>query len=419
MLTALSIALSVAALLLSLLRSPRLELARHFLVFVALGAGNIYIAVVALSVLLFVNNGFRPPNRQFRRTELIVLGMVGLIALISLFSPITERTIVKLLHLSFFVFILFQLMEEFASPERIRLFLKCMVYAAFVVAVLGVGLSFIGVTEKPHIYLGRGSNEGSIFVTLLGILPALTLMLWERRWHYLPLAAVMAVAPLLAVSRSNTVVAAVMLAGSLYFFFNRPALKAAMLVAAGVIIYQARDLLSLQISSQMNYSALQRIELTRYGWNLWRERPWTGWGWGSTSNLVPQATLVEGEYPHFHNTWVQILAESGAVGVLMIGLFLWFGLRCVWIALARLRSPAVSAYVTFAFISIIWLGMFEALTFGADRMVQLVLMMSIMGYMTSLALDARRRAATDETGDSSTGILPSGRPASKANGSGY
>lgn len=393
MLTALSIAISVMALLLSTLRSPQLEFPRTFLVFFALGAGNIYIAVVALSLLLFVNNGFRPPSRPIRRTELIVLGMVALIALISLFSPITERTITKLLHLVFFVFILFQLMNEFASPERIRFYLRCMVYAAATVAVVAIALSVVGLTEKPHIYLGRGSNEGSIFVTLMGILPALTLMLWERRPHYLLVAAVMAVAPVLAVSRSNTAVSAVMLAGAFYFFFNRPAIKAAMMIAAGVILYRSRDLLSLQLDSQMNYSALQRIELTRYGWNLWKERPWTGWGWGSTSNLVPRATLVEGEYPHFHNTWVQILAETGAVGCLIIGLFAWFGLRCVWISLVRVGIPAVSAYVVFALIGIVWLGFFEALTFGADRMIQLVLMMSIMGYMSTMGLQARRLEA--------------------------
>lgn len=395
MLTAVSIALSVVALLASMLRSPRLELPRHFLVFFALGAGNIYIAVVALSVLLYVNNGFRLPTRPFRRTELIVLGMVGLIALISLFSPITDRTIVKLLHLALFVFILFQLMDEFRSAERIRFFMHCMVYGAFAVAVVGISFSIVGITEKPHIYLGRGSNEGSIFVTLMGILPALTLMLWERRPHYLVLAGVMAVAPLLAVSRSNTAVSAVMLVGAFYFFFNRPAIKAAMLVVAAVILYRSRELISLQIDSQINYSALQRIELTRYGWDLWKERPWTGWGWGSTSNLVPQATLVEGEYPHFHNTWVQILAEVGVVGILLIALFAWFGLRCVWICLIRVQSPAASAFVVFSLISIVWLGFFEALTFGADRMVQLVLMMSIMGYMTTIGLQARRQAAAE------------------------
>lgn len=391
-LTAASIAISLLALLASLIRTPRFEFVRHWLVFFALGAGNIHIAVVSLAVLLFVNSGYRLPIRRLGRTELIVLGMVGLIALISLFSPITGRTITKLLHLGLFVFIAFQLMHEFASAERIRFYLRCMVYGAAAMALLAIALSFVGLTETPHIYLARGSNEGSIFVTFMGVLPALTLMLWERRPHYLALAAMLAIAPLLAVSRSNTAVSAVMLAGTFYFLFNRPLIKAAMLVAAGTIIYHSRDLLSLQIGSQINYSALQRIELTRYGWDLWTERPLTGWGWGSTSNLVPQAMLVDIEYPHFHNTWVQILAETGAVGWLIIALFAWFGIRCVWISLVRLRSPAISAYVSFALIGIVWLGFFEALTFGADRMVQLVLMLPIMGNMISLGLEAQREA---------------------------
>ena len=390
--TAITIAISLLALLASVVRIPRLEFARHFAVLFALGAGNIHIAVISLSVLLFANNGFRPPHRQLGRTELITLVMVALVAGVSLFSPVSGRTITKLLHLGLFIFILFQLLQELASAERIHFYLRCMTYATTAVAVLGVALSVVGVTEVPHIYLGRGSNEGSIFVTFMGVLPAMTLMLWERRARYFLLAAVMAGAQLVAVSRANTVVSAVMMAGAFYFLVNNPLIKTAMLAVAGAILYKSRDLISLELEKQINFSALERLELTRYGWELWQQRPLTGWGWGSTSILVPKARLVTGEYPHFHNTWVQILAETGAVGWLMIGLFAWFGVRCVWIAMVRIQSPAVSAYVCFALIGIIWLGFFEALTFGADRMIQLLFTLPIMGYMTTIGLKGRREA---------------------------
>lgn len=394
MITAVSIAISVLALLVSFVRMPRLEVIRHSAVFFALGAGNIHIAVIALSVLLFVNNGYRPPFRSLKSAEIIILLMVALIASITLFSPVTARTVAKLLHLGLFIFILFQLLQELASAERIRFYLRSMTYAATAVAALGVGLSVVGITESPHIYLGRGSNEGSAFVTFMGLIPAMTLLLWDRRPHYLLLTGVMVLANVLAGSRANTALSAVMFAGAFYFMFNSRAIKVGMLAAAIGIIYQSRDVIGFQLDRQMNYSTLERIELTRYGWELWKQRPLTGWGWGSTSNLVPQASLVTGEYPHFHNTWVQILVEVGAVGWLMISLLAAFALRCLWVSMVTLRSPVVSAYVCFAVISIVWTGFFEALTFGADRIVLLLFTLPIMGYMTTIGLKAQHQART-------------------------
>lgn len=389
MITALSIAISVLALMASAVQTKRFAFARLVLVLFALGAGNIHIAVVSFAVMLFVNNGYRLPSVRLARTELIVAGLVGLIVLVTFLSPITTRTLTKLLHLTLFMFILCQLLQELASSERIRFYFKGLVWAATAVAVIGMALGTVGITETPHIFLGRGANEGSIFLSLMGLLPALTLMLWERKPLYLVPCAVMAVAQLMAVSRSNTILAAVMLAAVIFFYFDSRVIKGLMFSAAAGVLYKSQELIGLQVEQQMNFSARERIELTRYGWELWLQRPYTGWGWGSTSELVPKALLVEQEYPHFHNTWVQLLAEVGFVGALLILMFAWFALRCIWIALRWSQSAAVSFYVVMAIAGIVWLGFFDALIFGADRLIMVLFILPTMGYMASISLAAR------------------------------
>lgn len=390
MITALTLAISFMALLASAVPTRRYAFARLVLVIFALGAGNIHLAVVSLAVMLFVNNGYRPPVVHLRRTELIVGLSVGAIILVTFLSPVSPRTLAKLLHLGLFVFILLQLLNELVSAERIRAYLKAMVWAATAVAILGLVLDQLGLVEHPHIFPGRGANEGSVYLSLMGLLPALTLMLWERKPLYLAPCGIMAFAQVVALSRSNTVLAGVMLAAAIFFYFDSRAIKAAMLGVAGLIIYKSLDLINLEVERQVNYSARERIELTLYGWELWLQRPYTGWGWGSTSELVPKAILVEQEYPHFHNTWVQLLAEVGYLGWLFIAMFLFFGLRCIWIALRWTHSAAVSFYVIMAVAGIGWLGFFEALLFGADRFIMLVIVLPIMGYMTSISLAAKR-----------------------------
>ena len=393
--TILSFAISFAALIAAMIQTQRYALVRTTLVMFALGAGNIHVATVALTAMLFVNHGFRPPQIRLQRTELITCALVGMIIAISMFSPITIRTVTKLLHLGLFIFILFQLLHELKSPERIQHYLKAMVFAGTIVSLLGFVLPVVGLTEAPHIFLDRGSNEASIYLSMFGTLAGLTLFLWERKLLYLLPCLLMAAAQFIAGARSNNVLAAVMFAGAGFFYFDNRGIKALMLAAALGVFYWARDMVGLAFEGQVNFSALERIELTRYGWELWLQRPYTGWGWGSTSILVPQASLVQLEYPHFHNTWVQLLAEVGVVGCLLIAGFVWFSLRCIWISLFQARSPAVAAYVSLAAIGITWLGFFEALTFGADRVIMLLFVLPLMGYMTMIAQKAR--AASGQT----------------------
>ena len=387
--TVITIGISLLALVLSMVRAAPLDPVRHFLVFFALGAGNIHLAVIALSVFLFVNNGYRLPEHVLRRAGLIIILMVILIIGITLFSPITERTVVKVAHLGLYIFILFQILQNLSTPGALASHLKYMSYAAVCIALVALALFQTGITQVPHIYLGRGGNEGSVFLTLMGVLPALALFLTERRKRFLIIALILVFVQYLCQSRSNYVISAGMILGALYFAFNSRVIKSALVLLAAAGAAMNLNMLTTRIEGQINFSALERLELARFGWQLWLERPLTGWGWGSTSELVPRASLTAIDYPDFHHTWLQLIVELGIVGWMLIAAFVAFALRCLWLSFVRVRDPAVSAYVLFATVGLIWLGFFEALTFGADRMIQVLFVLPFMGKLVEFGMQAR------------------------------
>ncbi len=74
-----------------------------------------------------------------------------------------------------------------------------------------------------------------------------------------------------------------------------------------------------------------RAHMLLYGMNLWLEKPFFGWGVGSSRSLLAQDEIIKaGDHPHFHNNYLEILVEQGVVGfsfyfvafvLLMHGLF--------------------------------------------------------------------------------------------------
>lgn len=81
-------------------------------------------------------------------------------------------------------------------------------------------------------------------------------------------------------------------------------------------------------------SFAQRQEFIRVGIKMWQAKPWFGWGLGSFQLTLPRYTSQVLEQPRYaHNLYVQMLAETGILGLLgwliiivMIG---WSGWRAV------------------------------------------------------------------------------------------
>ena len=98
-----------------------------------------------------------------------------------------------------------------------------------------------------------------------------------------------------------------------------------------------------------------RVHTFRFGVTKWLERPFFGWGPGSTEYLIshsglPQlrhSELIEGEWQegpnwldHLHNTYLEILVRFGLVGALLILSVLGLLARGFWVAHREGRLPS-------------------------------------------------------------------------------
>lgn len=79
-----------------------------------------------------------------------------------------------------------------------------------------------------------------------------------------------------------------------------------------------------------------RLQAWRFGLEKWAERPWFGWGAGSSSYLIAhsrRAELRDGPYwlDHLHNTYLEVLVQLGGAGLILLsamtGLLLLRGFR--------------------------------------------------------------------------------------------
>src|SRR5690606_12866800 len=66
-----------------------------------------------------------------------------------------------------------------------------------------------------------------------------------------------------------------------------------------------------------------RTDIWLFAFDFWREKPLLGWGYGGIFSSDPNApgSIVRSNQwyiaPHFHNNYLQVLAELGAVGMLL------------------------------------------------------------------------------------------------------
>jgi O-antigen ligase len=76
-----------------------------------------------------------------------------------------------------------------------------------------------------------------------------------------------------------------------------------------------------------------RVHALRFAVELWSQRPWLGWGAGSSRYLLAQSgraelMMDEGVWlTHLHNTYAEILVQLGIVGLVLIAALLWLLVR--------------------------------------------------------------------------------------------
>jgi len=85
-------------------------------------------------------------------------------------------------------------------------------------------------------------------------------------------------------------------------------------------------------SVQSNSSGL-RAHALRFAGDLWSQRPWLGWGAGSSRYLLahsqrPELLMDEGVWlPHLHNTYAEILVQLGILGFALATAQVWLLVR--------------------------------------------------------------------------------------------
>ena len=186
------------------------------------------------------------------------------------------------------------------------------------------GLAFLGIFAYQT--YGGWLKWGVPILALLAIgLLGETLILTESRAGWAALLAAILFAGLLfmgreratlkSVSKRHLIVAAVvislLLAGLLAANFKKLSSR---ILAEGDVY---KTLLSFD-RSKIPYSSVgARAHMLLYGIECWRERPWFGWGVGTSRSLLAKdAVLQPYDHPHFHNNYLELLVEQGVFGLL-------------------------------------------------------------------------------------------------------
>lgn len=347
--------------------------------FFALGAGQIHIAVIALVAYLFSENGYRLPLSVPRyQLYAILLLLVSVIFSIFVAPRVSSRMLSEALQAVLYCLVFLQFYSYIKSYEKLIFFLQVSTWCAFAIAIIAICSVYLGLTNPPHIFLARGGNEGSLFILIMGVLPASTLLLRDgSRVVYLLQMAVFIYAQYLATSRANVLLSFVLLGTTAYFLLGNRWLKLLAILTVSIFSFASLSLIRSSVFHQANASFFERIQMYEIAWDLWMERFWFGWGYGSTSELTARAGGLIGEYPHFHSTYMQILVEHGVFGALIIFLYAFLGLMFLKISLKENASGQSAFYLVLSYFVLFSSSFVEALHFGADRAVQVVIVFSI------------------------------------------
>ncbi|MGX7951281.1 O-antigen ligase family protein [Tsuneonella sp. HG249] len=385
MLDYLSLAISAVAVLLALPIIPNIERARLAIVMVALGCGQIYIAILAFGFFMLAESKWRLSpgfsNFAYLWGFMLLLGIGVTTAVV----PTTGRTYNELAQLGMYVVLTLLTLTYLRSGEHLYRFLSAALIGSIGVAMLALASVLLGIQSPPSIFLARGANEGSIFLSLMGAVPAAILFVRSRNPFYILCLLLFVYVQYLATARGSLIVSGI--AGlAAVFFVTRVFLLRAALIAIGLyLVINYTPLLNATYESNLNFSARERLALAQYGYWLWEQRPITGWGWGSTTYLAESASTTELVYPHFHNSYIQLMVEAGVIGLLIIATFVLACVRLGFLATVRYRQPAISVLVVTNAIALVVSGMFDAMLYGADRAIQVIILLSLMYRAIKLA----------------------------------
>lgn len=371
------------SMLVAVLSIKKLKFWRWTIIFIGLGSGQIYIYTAALALFLIVENGFKFQSRNILKPSFFCILITILISAVTARKGFDIREISEILQLIVYLFIYICTINLIKYKEDIEDVLKSGAYGAFVVSTLAILSDAYGVSQEPYIFFGRGANEGGAFVAIIGVVFATSLFNKSKNPIYVLMGLVDIYANYLATSRGGMTIAIVAVIVGIFFSTKIKPIRIVLVMAGIYTIFTRIPQIQYAIEDQQNFSTRERTLLVQYGWDVAKERFWTGWGWGSTSEIASQAPTV-GIYPHFHNAYIQLIVELGLLGWFIIAGFLYFIISRSIFTATYSRDNWMPTFVVGASLSLTISAIFDAMLFGADRALQVVVVMALIGQTASV-----------------------------------
>ena len=372
-----SLVLSILALAVSPFAATRYYGLPLFLSLLCVGMGNIYIAFVAIVLTLSLIS-FRVKVFDVPLVVIPVLLVVFFVTTVGIVIAGPSWVMIKeFLQLIAYSVILCLLLNLVKIPEFKSLFLFMLAFSGGLVAFGGISMWYFQLTEVPHIYIGRGGNEGSIFTVIAGVIPAILLLNLNNRKDLRVCLCVCLLLCLcsqwISTSRSSLAFSVVLILLN-YVFSGRSRILAAIISIAtllGLAIFVGLNAVNGLLEQQVNYSALERIRLYALGYDLWLQNPIIGYGWGSSEEILSGHTSLGLQYPHFHSSYVQLLVELGLLGFLISAVVIGYPIILAAGALLRLIGADDKEFRTKLLFSsgLAMSFLVEAMLYGADRAV--------------------------------------------------
>jgi O-antigen ligase len=114
------------------------------------------------------------------------------------------------------------------------------------------------------------------------------------------------------------------------------------LLAGGFVVWlgAGRALDRFQAYRKLEISENRRTEMVRDSWRIFLDHPLTGTGFGTLQDVFPRyETLYDGAtVNHTHNDYIEVLAETGAVGGIIGACFLLLFFDAAWKRIAKSKN---------------------------------------------------------------------------------
>lgn len=234
-------------------------------------------------------------------------------------------------------------LELAASDQRRERFLTWMLAFAVVLSVVAMAMAPSGVFG-PFVY----RNQYAAFVeALLPLALVRALVDRERAWVYVPAAGLLFASVVAVGSRAGAVLCSaevLLVAGLLAGGRAWRVLAGIAAAVGGLTLVAGWEPLWARFQEPHPYSL--RWDLLQSSVEMWRARPWTGWGLGTWAQVYPGfARYDDGSFVNqAHNDWAQWAVEGG---IPLLALMLFVAVRAVrpaWRSLWGVGMLAVFAH---------------------------------------------------------------------------